>query len=138
MTDERGPVFRRARSHQDRDHYVSKATPASGIPAETFDDPTGQCSGEQLARARSRRPTPERISRLEAKHDELAETVTEIRIGVGKMSGQLDTLVQHVLADRKEVHATERTRIATTPNIIKAIGAAIALVIAALLGKGVL
>lgn len=121
-----------------RDILVRKDTPVTGIPGPVFDDPTGQCEGEQLRAIRARRPTPERIARLEEKHDSLAETVVEIRVGVGEMSGKLDTIIQHVLVDRKEVHATERTRIATTPNIIKAIGGAVALIIAALVGKGVL
>ena len=91
-----------------------------------------------MTAARSRRPTPERLRILETKHDELDKTVTEIHLGVSEMRGQLGVLVTHVLADRKEGHITERTRIGSRAGIIKAIGAALALIIAALLGRGAL
>lgn len=89
VMSEKGPTFRRAQSHQDRDSYVEKhRTPPAGTVVDfVAEDVTGQYQGAELARIRSRRPTPERIARLEAKHDQLASIVTEMRVDVADIRG---------------------------------------------------
>jgi hypothetical protein len=130
MTDERGPVFRRARSQQadQRDVYVDKRTPASGVTEFVCDDVTGQHEGEELARIRARRPTPERLRILEQKHDRLDDKVDEIHNDLARQSGQLALLV--ALAQARE----ERWK--HIAPIVKAIGVAVALVVAAYFGHG--
>jgi hypothetical protein len=130
---DKGPKFRRATTH-DRDVYVSKATPASGVPTEAFDDPTGQHEGEELARLRARRLTPERIARLETKHDTLA-------LEVARMAGTLDavhTFAVKADAERErraaaDERALERRR-KFTLALISTLGVALAAVIAAFAG----
>lgn len=135
--DEKGPVFRRAISHQ-RDVYTDKRTPPRGVesaPEPVFDDITGKYSGDDLVRARSRRPTPERLRILETKHDALNEDVTEIRVGVSKMSGQMDVLLKHILPAQVEEQKTERTRLTTSSKVaIAALGFLGSLVTAYLMG----
>jgi hypothetical protein len=86
MTDERGPVFRRARSQHDRDVLVRKDTPAKGIPTDATpeficDDPTGVYSSDpdKLRAARARRSTAERLEHLEAKYDALVHKTIDSR-----------------------------------------------------------
>lgn len=124
-----------------RDRYVDKHTPRTGIPSPVDDEATGRCDGEELARIRSRRPTPDRLRRLEEdrdadrrRHDELAETVTETRVLVGTMSGKLDTVLAHLAATTREHHATERVRIGSTAKTIGAVVAALAAIVAAYFG----
>lgn len=73
----------------DRDTYRPK-TPPAGVRAQTAaptveldDDPTGQhelgrIDEEQLAELRSKRPTDERVAKLEAKNDELQRKLLEL------------------------------------------------------------
>jgi hypothetical protein len=133
--DPKGPVWRRP---QDRDVYTPKHSAAPEFVAE---DPTGKYEGEELQRIRSRRPTPERISRLELKHDRLAEVVTDVRVDVKTLL----VLAEESKAERErrikmenEAQTLALAKRKTWPPIIKAIGAALALIIAALVGKGAL
>ena len=99
-----------------------------GIPAVTCDEVTGNYEGEELARARARRPTPERLARLEEKHDDLAETVNELRVGVAKIDGKLDTLPELLsllkgkqaaqVAANADEHETKRQGMANRTKIV--------------------
>jgi hypothetical protein len=113
------------RKRRDRDVYVPK-TPAPGTPIFVEEECTGKYDGEDLATHRSRRPTPERISRLEAKHDQLGEKVNEIHGDVREMKGALTTALDFIKLKETESGKTTRTRITTNGKIlIGIIGAAI-------------
>ena len=122
---EKGPVWR-PRSHQDRDVFVDKRTPPGGTPQFVDEECTGKYEGEDLARMRSRRPTPERISKLESKHDELVKAFndhrTESSAAMGRVEGKLDTAISFITEGGK----TARARITTNGKVLIAIvGAAI-------------
>jgi len=92
----------------DRDVLRPKLAPLnvraqSAAPAEQFDDYTGrlELGSEELRQARAKRPTDERIGRLEDKHDALSADVTKVREGVGRIEGRLDGQDQ-VLADIRD------------------------------------
>jgi hypothetical protein len=93
VSEDRGPTFKRARSHQDRDVYTPKTKTPTSVPQFVSEDITSQYSGEDLRRARSRRPTPERIAHLEDKHDQLSSVVCEMRVDLAEIRG--DTKVQN-------------------------------------------
>ncbi len=57
---------------------------------------TGKYTGEELAEKRARRPTDERLSRLETKHDDLAAQVSDVHAEVSHISGQLTVLPELV------------------------------------------
>lgn len=86
MTDDRKPPRAQTQPRVNRDDYVEKH---EAVPAEMPHEITGQYAGEELRAIRSRRPTDERIERLEDKHDALHEIVTETRVAVGEMRGEI-------------------------------------------------
>lgn len=89
MSDEQQ---RRGRTPYHRDVYRPKTPPGGGEPEFVCEDITSQYEGDELRAKRAKRPTKERIGRLETKHDELAQVVTEMRVEVASMSGKLDVL----------------------------------------------
>lgn len=102
-----------------------RATPRGGemIPEE-FDDPiTGNYEGEELQRMRrDKRSTGERLDRLEVKHDALVKDVTETRVIVGEMKGELKVLPELVSivkdvakqrAEQEHVTFTQKIDLAT-------------------------
>ena len=114
--DTKGPVWR-PQSHQDRDAYVPKhQTPVGGVPSFVVEECTGKYEGADLQAIRSRRPTPERIRRLEDKHDALDRVVI-------RMDSKLDTLKE--MADAAAAERESRRR--HLPATIKALGYAVAL-----------
>lgn len=100
MMDERQRPPRRLQTSTERDlegvaqRRARESTPIVSVP----DEITGQYEGEELAAARARRPTAERVARLEVKHDALAGVVSDTREEVAKMSGKLDVLPDLVRA----------------------------------------
>lgn len=72
----------------DRDTYRPKTPPAgiraqTAAPIEVDDDPTGQhelghIDQDELAAARAKRPTDERLAKLEARNDELQKKLLEL------------------------------------------------------------
>lgn len=108
----------------DRDRYVPKhPTPLTGVP-EAFEDATDRYEGEELQRIRARRPTPERLRKLEVKqdedrkaHQELVKIVTDTRVEVAGLRGELKVLPELVdLIKGRET--TERLRLNTRAKII--------------------
>jgi hypothetical protein len=90
VTDERGPVFKRPRTNPDqRDVYTPKTKTPASIPQFVSEDITSQYQGEDLRRARARRPTPERIAHLEDKHDQLSSIVGEMRVDLAEIRGDI-------------------------------------------------
>jgi hypothetical protein len=111
-----------------RDVYRPKTPPpgiakqiAPAVPEYVCDDPTGQYQGEELQRARERRPTPQRISRLEDKHDKLDEKVDPIDSRTSRIEGKLDTALAFITDQGK----THRTRITTNGKVIVTVVGAI-------------
>lgn len=117
----------------DRDVYVPKhPTPAAGVPAFVTEEGTGVVEGEALRAIRARRPTPERLQRLEDKHDELATVVTETRLELAdfrgefrEMRGEIKTALGLIVPERQQVHTTHRAKIDSRTKIVIAIGGAI-------------
>jgi hypothetical protein len=119
----------------DRDVYTPKhPTPSPGVPAFVDDDLTGQYAGEDLAQRRAKRPTDERIKRLEDKHDKLDDKVDDIHGDVREMRGELKA----ALGFMAEQQVTQRIRISTNGKVIiaivGAIGTAIGVIVTALSG----
>jgi hypothetical protein len=103
---------------------IGRKTPARGV--EFSNEPvTGVYEGEELARIRARRPTDERIGRLEDKHDKLVGTVTEARLDIAEMRAEVRTLIKHVESALTESHRTERVRIGSRAKVIVAVVGAI-------------
>lgn len=137
MADE--PTPKRPRSHWDDEQRAAvgrerRQAPPQGVPVE-FDaeDLTGQIDGvEDLATARARRPTPQRLAHLERKHDSLAKDVAETRVDIAEIRG--DQKAQGVLLS--ELHADMTARRADGADakmhgrerVTKAIGAVFALI----------
>lgn len=76
-----------------------RRTPRAGVPVEIPDEVTGNYQGEELRTWRGRRPTPERLQRIEDKQDrfeenhaELAKVVSATREDVSAMRGEMKTL----------------------------------------------
>ena len=117
---------------KDRDVYTPKhPTPVAGVPAFVSEEATGRYDGDELRAIRSKRPTDERIARLEDKHDELVATVTDVRVSIGAMSGKLDAFLGTISEERKQQHATEQVRIGSRAKVIVAIVGAISAAVAA-------
>ncbi len=66
------------------------------VPVEVTDEVTGQYEGDDLKEMRAKRTTGERLERLEDKHDALVKDVTQTRVDVGEIKGQLSVLPELV------------------------------------------
>lgn len=125
------------------------------VPVSCDEDVTGRYTGEELAEMRGRRTTEQRIARIEEKHDRLSDAVSELAVTSGKMEGKLSTLVELAskadaareaqakreaeergAADERASRERQMKRRLVVP-IIKALGAALAVVITALVARGV-
>lgn len=121
-----------------------EAAAREGVPHIVTDDVTGQYTGDELKEHRAKRPTDQRVAHLEIKHDTLAATVVRIEVAQGLMTGKVDTILDFAAkADaereaRAQRDAVEREakRLHIVP-IIKAIGIALAVIAAAVVGHGV-
>jgi len=123
----------------DRDVLVHKhprAESKPGVPVEVEPEVTGQYEGEELARIRAKRPTHERLARMEAKHDRLAESVTGIDKTLAGMGGKLDTVLDFLKTDRDNHHTTERVRIGSRAKVIIGIATALAAIASAAVTAG--
>lgn len=129
---------------------MKRRTPASGVPVDEFaDEPvTGVLDGDDLAVARQRRPTPQRIARLELRVDKLDRAMA---VGFAESKATLATLVDYAAkaeAERErraklEREAAEKAEAAAVAEserrrkhqiaLIGALAAAAAVVIAALM-----
>lgn len=125
----------------DRDVRTEKhPTPSPGVPLhEIPDEVTGVLSGPALAEARSRRKTDQRIAHIEKRLDEVKEDgkataseVTEIRVAVGEMRGELRTVLSHIALG----HQTEQVRIGSRAKVIIGIATALAAIASAAVTAG--
>lgn len=126
-------------------------TPPLGVAVD-FDDATGKYDGDELREIRNRRPVPDRITRLEEKHDALVKEVSDTRREVANMAGKLEVLPELVRVVRDTAERTaQREDVAHAARVdvdkakqLDALDAAkakrwlYAKIAAALLGTGVL
>lgn len=111
----------------DRDVFVRKTPPrpfAVPEPVEDEEEVTGKHDGDELRELRGRRPTRERLTRLEDKHDGLDEKVDGIDEKVdgidsrtSRMEGKLDTALAFIADNGK----TQRVKISTNGKVLIAI-----------------
>ncbi len=80
--------------------------------SEAYDIPT------ERAKFRARRTTDERVQRLEEKHDSLSGDVTEIRVTVGTVAGQVSTMVELMKQDAALKQAEVSAEVARANAII--------------------
>ena len=86
-------MSKRPGTHGDHSRFARRESPASGVPALVEDDEvTGKCDGERLKAARARRPTPQRLERLEEDRDELVRSMSDLRVDVAEIKGTLKVL----------------------------------------------
>lgn len=125
---------KRPGSLADRDDYVSKhPAPATSalqlaVPHEVQDPVTGVLQGPALVEARKKRPTDERVGRLEDKHDKLDEKVDAIDSKVSRMEGKLDTALSFITHSTNQQHMTNRVRISTRGKVIIGVAGAIGVI----------
>ena len=118
------------------------STPAAGVDEFSCEPATGVIDDPyELAAARRRRPTDQRIAHIEKRLDEAvsdgkttAREVNETRVIVGEMRGELRTALDHITATAREHHATNRVRISSTAKTIGAVVTALGVIAAAYLG----
>jgi hypothetical protein len=127
-------MSKRAGSLGDRDRYVEKHTPARGV--EVPEEVTGQYEGEQLAYFRGKRPTHERLDRLETKADAAASDAGEMKAAISGMSAKLDTFLDFIKADRIAEHQTNQLSISTRGKVVIGIATALATALAAAITAG--
>ena len=107
-----------------------RPTPPAGIDDFSIEPDTGVIDDPaERAAVRSKRPTHERLARVETKQDQHAEGLRRVELAVEKVCGKLEAYVDSA----KEAHATERVRIGTSAKTIAAIVGAIATIAAAYL-----
>ncbi len=103
-------------SKSDRDILVPKHRAASqGVPGFVDEEFTGRYEGEDLARLRARRPTPERVSRLEKRVDKLDK---DMAVGFAESKTRLDTLLE--LATKAEAERERRAAADAAAAVAKA------------------
>lgn len=123
------PPIKRHQSQTERDIAGFAARKErDAAPVEIPMEITENYTGDQLKEMRAKRPTDERIGRLEEKHDKLSEAVF-------RMEGKLDTALSVIVP---EAHKTERHRMDSRTKVILALigaaGAAIGVIVTALSG----
>lgn len=134
------------------DDRLSKRPPRLAVPVAIDDEITGKYDGPDLVEHRARRPTARRLAILESKHDELAADVSTIRADTAATRGTVDALFKMTAAAESAREAREKAenerRVAdmtfaagvadakrkSIPALVKAIGVAIAVIVAAALG----
>jgi hypothetical protein len=124
------------KSPRDRDVYVAK-TPARGVPSFVEEELTGQYEGEELERARARRPTPSRFRHLEGRADklesrvdklssdvselrvELSEEMSGVKAGMGELAGEVRGLAIVIkdAASRSHVTFTSKVEVDTAEQV---------------------
>jgi hypothetical protein len=123
-----------------RDIYVPKhPTPTRGTPEFVDEECTGRYEDEDdllaAREARAEQNPAKRIAILETEqkqdrrnHDSLVKVVTETRVEVAKISGQLEVLpdlVELIKGKQQTEHKTERVRINSRARVIIAIVGAV-------------
>jgi hypothetical protein len=95
----------------ERDRYKPK-TPPAGVAAqlatpETWPDEecTGKYEGDELEEIRAKRPTKERLRRVEKKQDKLGVDVGELKATVARIDGKLEVVPRLVNLLEKVVGA---------------------------------
>lgn len=103
----RRPARQQSQDDRDVEGFAALKERQATPPDFTVEEVTGKYEGEELAEYRERRPTPDRLKRLEKKHDELkgdvekkhAELkgdVNDVRKDVKELSGHVGDLREDV------------------------------------------
>jgi hypothetical protein len=92
-------MTKRPHTHGDRNEDRRHRTEPRGVPVEVPEDITGQYEGEELRDHRGKRPTWQRLDRLEAHKDQTIAMFAQL-------SGQLGELVKH--AEKSEEREENR------------------------------
>jgi hypothetical protein len=106
---------------RDLDGLAARKERQAAPLVEVSGEITGKYDGDELLSMRAKRPTDERIGRLEVSrdkdreaHGELVTVVTDLRVEVATMSGKLDSipqLVSMLQADKQDaLDARKHTR----------------------------
>lgn len=119
-------------------------TPAAGVDEFAVEPATGVIDDPaELAAARRRRPTDQRIAHIEKRLDEAvadgkttADKVSQVAVAVGEMRGELRTVLSHIALG----HTTEQVRIGSRAKVIVgvvgALCTAIGAIVAAVVSQG--
>jgi hypothetical protein len=111
-----------------RDVLVRKTPPKSfavPVPIEE-EELTGKHEGDELAQLRAKRPTHDRIARLEVKSDDQSKSSA-------RMEGKLDAVLVLLTSKANEEGKTARTKITTNGKVMMSIGGAVIAAIVAIL-----
>lgn len=114
MSDER-PKRQQTQTERDLEGLAARRervrSAPFGVPVDFDDDITGNHEGEDLARLRAQRATPERLAHLESKYDRLGEQVNAIHVDVAGMRGELKVLPKLLeLLEGKQAAAVEAAK----------------------------
>lgn len=112
------PQPKRPPTHHDRDVFEPK-TPPKGVAAQLAapefitDEVTGQYDDpEELAAARARRPVPDRLAKLEQKHDEFRDAVDKrlnaVEVAVASVGGEMKVIPRLVDAMQEATKALQQ------------------------------
>lgn len=122
---------RRSQSSTERDLASPGRKEREAAPEFVEEECTGRHDGEELEHLRARRPTPERLRRLESKqdddrkaHQDLAKLVNETRVELAGVRGELKVLpelVELIKGKSADEQKTERVRLNTRAKIIIAL-----------------
>lgn len=118
-----------------RDRYLDKhARPPTSVPVFVEEEGTGRHEGEDLQRIRRGRTTQKRFEHVEERLDKLEPAVA-------RMDGKIDTMLEYAVkadAERERRSAADSLALERRRKyiiaLIGAIGAAVALIVAALAG----
>jgi hypothetical protein len=92
-----------------------------GVPVEVEEELTGKHEGDELAELRAKRPTHDRIARLEVKGDATAQAQARME---GKLDAVHDAVIKLLTAKTAEDGKTARIRITSNGKVTIAIATA--------------
>ena len=106
-----------SRAVQHRDHR-RQPEPEAATPVFVPEEVTGNYEGDELKKMRARRPTDERLTRLEDKHDVLDAKVDGIAVDVAGMKGQFTVIPRLVDTMEKAIeHLQQRDHVRFTASV---------------------
>lgn len=96
----------------------AKGTELLAVPHEVTDAVTGVLAGPALSEARAKRPTNERLERLELDKDKTHERLGKIEVAVANIDGKMAILPQLVSALQDNTRAMQdREKITLTASV---------------------
>jgi hypothetical protein len=86
---------------RDADGYAARRERDDAVKEFVGEEITGQYEGEELEQHRERRPTPDRIRRLEKKHDEVKDDLKNVKDDLKNTRSELKGDIKDVRSDVK-------------------------------------